>query len=1183
LKDKIERLANGIFEYELPEIMISESEIQFSVETGKSYEGSLSIRNSNQTAMKGVLSSSSRYFVLDRQSFYGTENTITYRFEAKNISAGEQITGQIILITDCGEAVIPYTIQVEEAYFLTSLGKIKDLFQFTNLARGDWEEAKKIFQSEDFDRIILKKDPKFSSIYNNLRKSSSINHAMEEFLIAIRKKSKITFSTDKSNPIYVVEQDSFLDKLTITKNQWGYAQIFISTDAPFIQLEEKTLSTDQFAGNSYSISYIIDPKCMRNGTNYGRITIKTCYQTIAVTIVCKKERSDEEGLKERKKEQLFIYHITNNYLNFRTNQINLVDYIYETDALLNEFISLETKVFYQLYEIHHAIISGEETRGKELIDRLKNDGSDKKKDSVIEHSAFLYLQAMLNKDELTVRQSAEKLRNYYENGHSDWRILWFLLYTDARYEDNGTLKLRDMKEQYEAGCRSPILYYEAISLINEEPYLLRELSQFETQVMYYAIKNRLLTKEVVLQYIYLANKKKRFHRIIFHCLVMLYEDNEDKDLLSIICSTLIKGLKKDPKYFIWYQLGVEAQLRITELYEYYMYSIPEEENQTIAAPVLLYFIYNSNLNDKKKAYLYAEIIKHKSTNEAMFRTYYKRMEIFALKQLEAHHIDLNLAVLYNEFFEKIKVTDQIARLLPYVMFRNEFLCNHPGMKGVIVIHKEQEREEYYPLLEGKVQIDLYSNNAELYLVDLNSNRYITSVEYSLQQLFEGEEYCSVCEGYSDHPLFLIHLLEKYDTYQMVHEQAVELRKNVLQLENLSEQNRILCLQNLIEYYYENYDGEQLDYYLQRIDVYKVSAIDRIRLLEYLIVRDMYDKAQQMMRDFGYQGVSTGKLVKLCSKLITKTKPEEKDQFLIELCCYVYTEHKYDEAILSYLVRHYDGSTRDMIVLWQVAKNFEIGTSELEERLLAQMLFAESNIQDSFQVFNEYYKSVTNHLLVKAYLTYYAFKYVVKDRIVPDELFQIMKRELNYEENDICMLAYLKYNAGRDDLPQNELTMIEYQLNHFCQRGIILPFYMEYKKKVKLPEQITNQFYVEYKTDPSKKVFIHYRLVNKKESSFITEPMANVFMGIHVKEFFLFYHELLQYYISEEQEEEAMITESLHVHYDKEELEEDETKYHQINLMLMAKEMHDDATLVELMEHYIRKEYIISQCFQPLHK
>ena len=45
--------------------------------------------------------------------------------------------------------------------------------------------------------------------------------------------------------------------------------------------------------------------------------------------------------------------------------------------------------------------------------------------------------------------------------------------------------------------------------------------------------------------------------------------------------------------------------------------------------------------------------------------------------------------------------------------------------------------------------------------------------------------------------------------------------------------------------------------------------------------------------------------------------------------------------------------------------------------------------------------------------------------------------------------------------------------------------------------------------------------------------------------------------------------------------EEETKYNQLNLILMTKELNEETTLIDMMEHYVKTDYIISHCFEPI--
>lgn len=1180
MKEKIERLSNGNFDYELPFIYLSEEEIKLTAEVGKKIESSITISNSHTRPMKGVVYTSNRLMQVKEATFQGTECTIYYEFNAVSLKDGETVEGELSIVSDCGERTVPFTVETSNSGFLTSLGKIKDLFQFTNLARMDWSEAKKVFRSEDFERNILNNEERYKLIYRHLIKSISTSQALEEFLVAIHKKSVIRLEIDKTFLEYEVSQDSIPDKRILTKNNWGYAELRVSTDAPFIQLEQKFLWADRFTSNTHQITYRIDPKSMRYGKNYGHIYIKTPHQTTTVDILCLRVKEDNQ-ISDYRKNQKIEYALVDNYLGFRLNRIDLNEYLEEAQELLKLLPGPEAGSIKELLMIHLSIVSGKTKIADELLADLAAEENTLRKKAAFEYCAYLYLKAVYYKDDTTVKHTADTIRNLYEKENKDWRILWFLLNTDRRYEKNKALKLSDIREQYEKGCISPILYYEAVCILNEEPFLLRELCEFEIQVLNFGIKNWVLGNEAAQQFIYLANKIKNFHPVVFQGLEKLYDEYASSEILTAICCMLIKGMKKSEKYFEWYRRGVEAQLRITELYEYYMYSISENYQGPIAQPVLLYFIYNSNLSDRKKAFLYANIIRNKDKNEPIYRSYYKRMEIFAVNMLEGHFISSDLAVLYKEFMCRSTLSGELSGHLPNVIYRNELICNNPGIASVIVTHQEMCAEEVCTFVNGKAQINIYTDNVEIFLIDSFGNRFVETVEYSVTPYLNSEEYESICMEKSNHPMLLLHLFDRCQRLRIMNPNSIALRKKVISLEGLTKESLNSCCQTLIEYYYENYDDELLEHYLNLIDLHQVRSSERSKYIESMVVRAFFEKSMEALETFGLEGIGVNRLVKLCSGWMLKEEAEKRHDFMLHLCYYVFCHRKYDEAILNYLVKFYHGTTREMFSLWKAAKEFEIATQVLEERLITQMLFSESYIEDSFLVFNSYYKEVTNHILVRAFLSYFAYRYLIHGTVVDPQIFIIMKRELGYEENDICLLAWLKYQSANHQLSENETVFAEYNLQRLIRKGIILPFYLDLKKKVVLPDQILDKHYITYECDPSNQVYIHYRLLKQDNQDFITERMPNTFLGIHVKEFHLFYHETVQYYITEESSDGSNITESYHTEYECEHPEDDDTKYNQINLMLMSMEMQDDNTLITLMEHYAKNEYMIDACFKPI--
>lgn len=133
----------------------------------------------------------------------------------------------------------------------------------------------------------------------------------------------------------------------------------------------------------------------------------------------------------------------------------------------------------------------------------------------------------------------------------------------------------------------------------------------------------------------------------------------------------------------------------------------------------------------------------------------------------------------------------------------------------------------------------------------------------------------------------------------------------------------------------------------------------------------------------------------------------------------------------------------------------------------------------------------------------------------------------------------------------------------------------------------NQHYVEYIARPECEVKIHYLISQgqdelKADEKFTTETMKNVFEGIRVKEFVLFQDELLQYYISETSGDEQKITYSASFRFDNTlDNAREGRRYHALNTIMIAKQMNDDKTLIDIMEEYAKERENIKQLFKPI--
>ena len=237
MRQKIEKFANGIFSYEKPALVVSEKSLSMTAISGKETQGSFVVSNDRNTKIRGFCLCKSEFISFRNETFEDEENEVTVIFDASNLEEQTKLTTMVEIITECGEYSLPLELEVSPAYIETSIGQTSDLFHFANLAISSPQEAKDLFKTEDFKRIIIGNSPEYRNIYRNLVGASNTALVLEEFLIAAKKKSTMEFSVNASKLEYEAGDTPVVDKILIRKNNWGYSQLKCETDGSFIELE----------------------------------------------------------------------------------------------------------------------------------------------------------------------------------------------------------------------------------------------------------------------------------------------------------------------------------------------------------------------------------------------------------------------------------------------------------------------------------------------------------------------------------------------------------------------------------------------------------------------------------------------------------------------------------------------------------------------------------------------------------------------------------------------------------------------------------------------------------------------------------------------------------------------------------------------------------------------------------
>ncbi|MBP3197191.1 MAG: hypothetical protein J6N21_09345, partial [Butyrivibrio sp.] len=377
---------------------------------------------------------------------------------------------------------------------------------------------------------------------------------------------------------------------------------------------------------------------------------------------------------------------------------------------------------------------------------------------------------------------------------------------------------------------------------------------------------------------------------------------------------------------------------------------------------------------------------------------------------------------------------------------------------------------------------------------------------------------------------------------------------------------------------------QLTEYLVDINPITLSGSERNEILELMVMSGLYENALEWIKEFGTNGVEPKTVLRLCDRLL------DRDQFgvgeaEVEIAYYAFANGKYDEQLLVYLIRYFEGTLKEMRNVWKAAEAFGLDTYALSERMLIQMLYTGSYIGEKTEIYKQYVHSGANTDVETAFITQSAYDSFVHGKVADGYIFRRVEK-LAIEGvplQDICKLAYLRYFATDKtaDEEVNEDIAIVF-LKGLLKQGIYFPFYKEYEELMPDMYQFNDKTMIEYRTTPGASCTIYYRLVGSADGEYKSAQMPEMYEGIFVMGFVLFFGEQLQYYITESgkgDNEVAMESGTI----TKNDIVKNITsgRYNLINDIMIGETLQDYDTVDKLLAEYYQKKNICDQLFKPL--
>ena len=983
------------------------------------------------------------------------------------------------------------------------------------------------------------------------------------------------------------------DYIDISAGTWGYVSADITADAPFIELGTSRITDQDFVQGRCRAGYRIIPSRLHRGRNFGCIRIKSMGEEFLLSVEAEGHHGAGGAERESGADRFMDHGSLYKYLALR------LDYeagVYEPALLLNQMMK-ETEHLRadfpgderaKLIQAELLILNGREDNASLALDDARDHVLAHREEQVELYCFYQYLRLEIKPSV----QQKESLVRYirkllWEDGEIRPYLFLMLMKLDETMAQNPLELYRSMASLFNQGCSSPFLYASACRLMEAHPDLFVRLGDFEIQALYLGVQKGIVSRLTALRAAGLALGLKHYRKLVERLFAKLYQTYEEQEILEAVCSLLIKGDRKERDAFAWYEKALEQGVNLTRLYEYFLYSLPEDYGHLLPKEVLLYFSYDKDLNRHSRQVLYRNILEYMNPSAELYQSYTRHMEQFAMEQLFQSRINRSLAVIYEHMIYKDMIDSRVARVLPGILKSCRIRCGDSRMKYVIVRYEELEDEEAFLLENQSAYVPLFSDRSVLLFQDAYGNRYLDVKHWKVSVMDRPELLAQCYEVYPDHPM--LKLSECRDIVNRgveTDEEAALLEEIVTQM-HLSPVFEGRLMQAVTDYYCqkasEDKDGDGVFNcaYLVQIDKRPMAARQRQQICETLISQNYMREAYNMIRDYGSQYISTPRLMKLCTKTILMNLFDQ-DELLLGLSHQVFCQGCYDSVILDYLCEHFNGTVSQMYEVLIQGVREHVETYDLEERLLGQMLFTGCCDQmDS--VFELYMKrKTTREMVVKAYFTQKSVQYFLEEKDMDQRVFEYLKQAVgNTFDKDrmptIYLLALTRYFSTLDKVEAGDVELLKTMTSLLLEEGLVFPYTRELSKHISVPEDIMDKAMVEYRGRKDAHPELQVRIL-PEETGFHSEDIRRVYQGIFVKQKVLFEGEIMEYRIYDYLDGHRRLAAEGQVECDHKLEGKENSRFACLNEMGAAIKDRDDSRLLNAMEDYLKKSAALGRLF-----
>lgn len=114
MKEKMERFARGEFDERLPKLKLPKTPLCWEMEPEGQFTGYLKFSSENGVRIRGYVLCTDGSLKINTPQFFGKNIKLQFTYSSRNAAAGDKKRGKLILITNAGEFLVPFEVQIRQ-------------------------------------------------------------------------------------------------------------------------------------------------------------------------------------------------------------------------------------------------------------------------------------------------------------------------------------------------------------------------------------------------------------------------------------------------------------------------------------------------------------------------------------------------------------------------------------------------------------------------------------------------------------------------------------------------------------------------------------------------------------------------------------------------------------------------------------------------------------------------------------------------------------------------------------------------------------------------------------------------------------------------------------------------------------------------------------------------------------